>query len=87
MSDQTDRILSEVFEGEKFTEVHTSHSESLKENIRRSEKSRQRNADENKDSTIQQNDEIIILLNQQFRNAEATMLHFQTLQRARLLKQ
>ena len=53
MSDQTDRILSEEFESEKFIETHTPHSESLKKNIRRSEKSRQRNADENKNSTIQ----------------------------------
>ena len=74
MSDQTGRILNEVFEGEKLIEAHTPHSESLEENIRRSEKSRQRNADENKDSTIQQNDEIIIFFNQQLRDAEATML-------------
>ena len=87
MSDQTGRILNEVSEGEKFTEVHTPHSENLKKNIQRSEESCQRNADEDKDSTIQQNDEIIILFNQQFRNAEATMLRLQNLQRARLLKQ
>ena len=62
MSDQTGRILDEVSEGEEFIEVHTSHSESLKENIRRSEKSCQRNVDENRDSTIQQNDKIIISL-------------------------
>ena len=87
MSDQTNRILSEVFEDEKFTEVHTPHSESLEKNIRRSEKSRQRNVDENKDSTIQQNDEVIILFNQQLRNAKATMLRLRNLQRARFLKQ
>ena len=52
MSDQTSCILSEIFEGEKLTEAHTLHSENFKENIRRSEKSRQRNADENKSSTI-----------------------------------
>ena len=63
MSDQTDRILNEVSEDEKFIEVHTPHSESLKENIRRSEKFRQRNADEDRDSTIQQNDEITTSLN------------------------
>ena len=53
MSDQTGRILDEVSEGEKLTEVHTPHSENLEKNIRRSEKSRQRNADENRDSIIQ----------------------------------
>ena len=74
MSDQTSRILDEVSEDEKLIEVHTSHSESLEKNIRRSEESRQRNADENKNLTIQQNDEVIILLSQQLRNAEATML-------------
>ena len=52
MSDQTNRILNEIFESEKLIEGHTSHSESFKENIRRNEKSRQRNADENKSSTI-----------------------------------
>ena len=56
------RILDEISEDEELIEIHTPHSESLEENIRRSEKSRQRNADENKDSTIQQNDEIIIFL-------------------------
>ena len=64
MSDQTSRILNEIFEGEELTEVHTSHSESLEENIRRSEEFRQRNVDENRDSTIQQNDEVIISFNQ-----------------------
>ena len=87
MSDQTSRILSEISEGEKLIEAHTPHSESLEKNIRRSEKSRQRNADENRGSTIQQNDEITTFFNQQLRNAEATMLRFQNLQRARLLKQ
>ena len=65
MSDQTNRILNEIPEGEKFIEAHTSHSESLEENIRRSEKFRQHNADENKGSTIQQNDEVIISFSQQ----------------------
>ena len=87
MSDQTNCILDEISEGEKFIEVHTSHSESLEENIRRSEKFRQRNVGENRGSTIQQNDEIIISFSQQLRNAEATMLRLQNLQRARLLKQ
>ena len=87
MSDQTGRILGEVSEGEELTEAHTPHSGSLEENIRRSEKSRQRNAGEDKGSTIQQNDEIIISFNQQLRNAETTMLRLQNLQRARFLKQ
>ena len=60
MLDQTSRILNEVSEDEKLTEAHTPHFESLKENIRRSEKFRQRNADEDRGSTIQQNDEVII---------------------------
>ena len=87
MSDQTSRILNEVSESEKLIEVHTSHFKSLEKNIRRSEKSRQRNADENRSSTIQQNDEITTSFSQQFRNAQTTMLHFQNLQRARFLKQ
>ena len=87
MSDQTNRILNEVSEDEELIKAHTPHSESFEKNIRRNEKSRQRNVGEDKDSTIQQNDEIIIFLNQQFRNAEATMLRLQNLQRARLLKQ
>ena len=52
MSDQTGRILGEVFESEKFTEAHTPHSENLKKNIRRSEEPRQRYAGEDKSSTI-----------------------------------
>ena len=87
MSDQTGRILNEVFEGEKLIEAHTPHSESLEENIRRSEKFRQRNAGEDRGSIIQQNDEVTTSLNQQLRDAEATMLRLQNLQRARLLKQ
>ena len=47
------RILNEIFENEKLIEAHTSHSENLKKNIRRSEKSRQRNVGENKNSMIQ----------------------------------
>ena len=87
MSDQTDHILNEISEDEEFTEAYTPHFESLEKNIRRSEESRQRNAGENRDSIIQQNDEIIISLSQQFRDAEATVLRLQNLQRARLLKQ
>ena len=86
MSHQTSRILNEVFEGEELIEAHTSHSENFEKNIRRSEKSRQRNVGENRDSIIQQNDEVIISFNQQLRNAKTTMLRFQNLQRARLLK-
>ena len=63
MSDQTGRILNEVFEDEELIEAHTSHSENFEKNIQWSEKSRQRNVDEDKDSTIQQNDEIVIFFN------------------------
>ena len=87
MSDQTNRILNEISEGEKFIEAHTPHFENLEKNIRRSEKSRQRNVDENKNSIIQQNDEVTISLNQQLRDAKATVLRFQNLQQARLLEQ
>ena len=52
MSDQTNRILDEVFEDEKLIEVHISRFENLEKNIRRSEKSRQSNVNENKNSTI-----------------------------------
>ena len=86
MSDQTNRILNEIFEDEKLIEVHTSYFESLEKNIRRSEKPRQRNADEDKNLTIQQNNEIITFFTQHFRDAETTMLRLQNLQRARLLK-
>ena len=58
MSDQMSRILNKAFENEKFIEAHTPHSENLEENIRRSKKLHQCNADENRDSTIQQNDEV-----------------------------
>ena len=47
------RILNEILEYEKLTEAHTSYSENFEENIRRSKKSHQRNADENKNLTIQ----------------------------------
>ena len=63
MLDQTNRILNEIFENEEFTEAHTPHFKSFKKNIRRSEKFCQRNVDENKNSTIQQNDEIIVSFN------------------------
>ena len=53
MSNQTNCILNKIFEDEKFIEVHTSHSENLEKNIRRNEKFRQRNVDENKNSIIQ----------------------------------
>ena len=87
MSDQTSRILNEISEGEELTEAYTSHFESFEKNIRRSEESRQRNAGEDKGTTIQQNDEITISFNQQLRDVEATVLRFQNLQRARFLKQ
>ena len=63
MLDQTNRILNKIFESEKFIETHTLHFKSLERNIRRSEKFRQRNVDENKNSTIQRNNEIIIFFN------------------------
>ena len=53
MSDQTNRIIDKKFKDEKFIEAYISYFESLKENIQRSEKFRQRNVNENKDSTIQ----------------------------------
>ena len=46
------RILNEISENEKLIEIYTLHSENFKENIRRSKKLRQRNADENKSSTM-----------------------------------
>ena len=52
MSDQTSYILNEILESKKLIEAHTSHSESFKENIRQNEKHRQRNVDEDKNSTI-----------------------------------
>ena len=39
MSNQTNHILSEIFEDEKLTEAHTLYSESLEKNIWQSEKS------------------------------------------------
>ena len=83
----TDLILSEINDDEKFTEVQTPRSESSEENLRSIEKTRRRIADANIDSTTKQNDEINNFLNQQFRDAETTMLRFHNLQRARLLKQ
>ena len=53
MSNQTSHILNKIFKDKKFLETHTLHSKNFKENIRRSEKLRQRNADENKNSIIQ----------------------------------
>ena len=63
MSDQTDRILSEIFRDEKLIKAHILYFKSLEKNIWQSEKSRQRNVDENKNSMIQQNNEIIISFN------------------------
>ena len=53
MSDQTDCILNEISEDEKFIKTHTSHFESFEKNIRRNEEPRQRNVDENRNSTMQ----------------------------------
>ena len=58
MLNQTNCILNEISEDEKFTEVHILHSESFKK-IQQNEKSCQRNVNENKNSTIQQNNKII----------------------------
>ena len=52
MSDQTNRILNEIFEDERFIEVHTLYSKSFEEWIQQNEKSRQRDVDKNKNSTI-----------------------------------
>ena len=53
MSNQTNRILDEISEDEKFIKVHSSYTESCKKNIRRSEEFYQRDIGENKDLTIQ----------------------------------
>ena len=53
MSDQTDRILNKISEGEKVIEIHTSHFKNFEKNIERNKKFCQRNVDENKDLTIQ----------------------------------
>ena len=52
MLDQTSRILNEICEDEKLIKAHTPHSENFEENIWRNEKFRQRDVDENKNSTI-----------------------------------
>ena len=82
----TDSILDEINENEKLTEVQTSHSENFEENLKSIEKTRRRIADANTNSTTKQNDEVNNFLNQQFRNAKATMLRLHNLQRIRLLK-
>ena len=87
MLDQTDRILSEIFEDKEFTETHTLYFESFEENTRRSEKLRQRDVDENRSSTIKKIMKFLFFFSQQLRNAEMTMLRLYNLQRARLLKQ
>ena len=83
----TDSILNEINENEKLIETQTSRSENFEENLRSIEKTRRHIADANTNSTTKQNDEINSFLNQQFRNAETTMLRLYNLQRARLLKQ
>ena len=79
MLNQTSRILDEILEGEKLIEIYTSHSKSLEKSIRRKEEFRQCNIDENKESTIQQNNEIIIFFNQQVRNVKVTILRLYNL--------
>ena len=66
MSDQTNYILNKIFKDEKFIEVYTSYSESLEKDIRRNEKSCQRDVNEHKDSIIQQKNKIIIFLRGNF---------------------
>ena len=83
----TNSILNEINKSEKFTETQTSRSKSFEENLKLIEKTRRRIADANIDSITKQNNEINNFFNQQFRNAETTMLRFYNLQRARLLKQ
>ena len=53
MSDQTNCILNEIFENEKLIEALTPYLKNFKKNIRRSKELCQRNANENKNSTIQ----------------------------------
>ena len=67
-------ISNEISEDEKLFEVHTSYSESLEKNIRQNKKLCQCDVDENKNSIIQQNDKVITLFNQQFRNAKTIIL-------------
>ena len=52
MSDQINSILNEISEDEKFIEIRTPYSENFEKNIRRSEKFRQRNVDEDRSSII-----------------------------------
>ena len=60
-------ILNEIFESKKFTEIHPLYSKSFKENIRRNKKFCQRDVDDNKDSTIQSNNKIIIFIISNFK--------------------
>ena len=83
----TNSILNEINEGEKFTEIQTSRSESLEKNLRSIEKTRKRIANADINSTTKQNDEVNNSFSQQFWNAETMMLRFHNLQRAHLLKQ
>ena len=62
MSDQTNHILNEIFEDEKLIKAYILHFKNFEKNIRRNEKLRQRNVEKNKSSIIQQNDEVIIFL-------------------------
>ena len=52
MSNQTNHILNKIFKDENFIEAHTLHSKNFEKNIRRNEKFRQRNVDENRNLTI-----------------------------------
>ena len=57
--------LSKIFESEEFIETYTLYFKNFEKNIRRNEKFCQRNVDENRNSTIQQNNEIIIFFSRQ----------------------
>ena len=83
----TNSILNEINESEELTETQIPRSKNFEKNLKSIEKTRRRVASANINLIIKQNDEVNNLFNQQFRNAEATMLRFHNLQRARLLKQ
>ena len=82
----TDLILNKINDDEKFIEAQTSRFENFEENLKSIEKTRKRIANADTNSTTKQNDEVNNFLNQQFRNAKATMLRLHNLQRIRLLK-
>ena len=82
----TNSILNEINESEKLIETQIPRFENFEENLKSIEKTRKRIADANINSTTKQNNKINSFFNQQFRNAEATILRLYNLQRARFLK-